>query len=115
MTGATICTWLAEGLQPDGCSPCCLTIWEVTGRCGGHTITADLVANTNQSATTSGHADLDGDGTDELFVIEGPLVLWEGDAPPVEDGAPALGRGPIRPARVQVGSGCPRPLSRRLP
>ena len=75
----------------DGANPCCLTIWEITHG-SGHTISLTLVANTSQTATTIAVADLDDDGTDELFVIEGPWT-WEGDVPPpAAAGAPALER-----------------------
>lgn len=72
-----------EGMPDDGSTPCCLTIWEVAAG-SEHSIELTLVANPSTSATQLEVADLDGDGTDEIFVIEGPWS-WEGDvAPPLE-------------------------------
>ncbi len=99
-----------EGLQPDGSQPCCLTIWEVTAG-ADHTITLTLVANTSQSATTLAIADLDGDETDELFVIEGPWS-WEGDvAPPAEMALLRWAGDRFVRRVVAVGSGLSAPLS----
>lgn len=55
--------------QFDG--PCCLTIWEVVD--SNRTLELRLVAATQRFADQLIAADMDGDGTDELLVIEGPL------------------------------------------
>ena len=82
----------------DGANPCCLTIWEISHG-SDHTINLTLVANTSQTGITIAMADLDADGTDELFVIEGPWG-WEGTVPPPAQLALLRwDRRSIRPAR----------------
>jgi hypothetical protein len=52
---------------------CCLTVWAVgIGRDGGLSLT--LLANTQDNATSVRAVDLDGDGTDELFVTQQPAA-----------------------------------------
>ncbi|MGH2488182.1 MAG: hypothetical protein ACRDFR_01005, partial [Candidatus Limnocylindria bacterium] len=51
--------------------PCCLTIWEVVIESGS--LGLRLVADTQRFAAELVPADLDGDGTDELLVTEGPV------------------------------------------
>ncbi|HET8587660.1 MAG TPA: hypothetical protein VFM74_07270, partial [Candidatus Limnocylindria bacterium] len=49
---------------------CCLTVWAVgTGHDG---LSLELLANTQDNATSVRAVDLDGDGTDELFVTKEP-------------------------------------------
>jgi len=72
-----------EGSPDDGTTPCCLTIWEITPEPGGQ-IAATLVADTRRLGSDLTVADLDGDGTDELWVNEGPWNYDEGETPPLE-------------------------------
>ncbi len=62
----------AVGSENSVGGPCCLTIWEVSAT-SGVDINLRLVAETHRYAAQLMPADLDGDGTDELFVLEGPL------------------------------------------
>ncbi|MGH2484242.1 MAG: hypothetical protein ACRDE9_07280, partial [Candidatus Limnocylindria bacterium] len=55
--------------QFDG--PCCLTIWEVVDN--DRSLELRLVADTQRYAEELIAADMDGDGTDELLVMEGPI------------------------------------------
>jgi len=52
--------------------PCCLTIWEVIDN--DRSLELRLVADTQRYAAQLIAADMDADGTEELLVIEGPLV-----------------------------------------
>ena len=59
---------------------CCLTIWAVgIGRDGGLSLT--LLANTQDNATSVRAVDLDGDGTDELFVTLQPAAASPNQVP----------------------------------
>ena len=72
-----------EAVPDDGSDPCCLTILEVT-LTSEQSIGVTRVADTRRLASQLVIADLDGDRTDELVVVEGPWN-WEGDvAPPLE-------------------------------
>ncbi len=62
----------AIGTPSDQPVPCCLTIWEVE-LSAEHAIDLRLVADTRQLALQIIAVDFDGDGTDELFVNEGPV------------------------------------------
>lgn len=75
------------GMNPDFPVPCCLTIWEV--EIEGERLDLRHVAGTQRLAVELIPVDLDADGTDELFVTEGPLddvsplevslLAWNGD------------------------------------
>jgi len=74
------------GTEATFSGPCCLTIWEVVDR--DRTLELRLVAATQRNADKLIAADMDGDGTDELLVSEGPqnfdarldvgLLRWNG-------------------------------------
>jgi hypothetical protein len=57
--------------------PCCLTVWEVRSRARGE-VELNLVGAAERPAASLTVADLDGDGTDELFANVGPLPGLEG-------------------------------------
>jgi hypothetical protein len=57
--------------------PCCLTVWEVRSNTRGEA-ELDLVGEAEQPAAQLTVVDLDGDGTDELFVNVGPRPGFAG-------------------------------------
>jgi hypothetical protein len=70
--GREVALVAAIGTNPDFPNPCCLTVWEIVLEAPGQ-LDLRLVAETQNFASDLISADLDADGTDELFVAEGPL------------------------------------------
>jgi len=70
----------AIGTPSDAPVPCCLTIWQIVSA-GGHAIELRQVADTRQLGQQLMPADFDGDGTDEIFVNEGPIDPGDGQTP----------------------------------
>jgi hypothetical protein len=83
--GRAVAFVAGEGFPDDGTTPCCLTIWEITLQ-PDHAIGLTVAADTSRLGSDITVADLDGDGTDELWVGEGPWTYDEGENPPVEVG-----------------------------
>ncbi len=68
----------AIGTHTEQPVPCCLTIWQILPS-GDHAIDLKRVADTRTTGLQLIVADFEGDGTDELFVNEGPVDT--GDSP----------------------------------
>jgi hypothetical protein len=66
------------GTQTDVDVPCCFTVWELESAARGQ-VALRLVADPQRIGVEFAPVDVDGDGTDELLVTEGPLNDVEGD------------------------------------
>jgi len=74
--GADVVFVAGIGTPSDQPVACCLTIWEVQ-LTSAHTIDLTLVADTRQLALQIIPVDYEADGTDELFVNEGPVDVGD--------------------------------------